>query len=149
MVEMLAVLSVILILLGTYAANTVRTRSMGDVANLRTQAASLELAMQRMATKGPNVEADWRALSASLADPAPLLDKANTIRNRRLYEFLLASYNGNNPALSRPVPFSSFIKAFQGYTLQFPNEIRIASGVRVRVLDPSDEEVYPEMPDMN
>jgi len=117
LVEMLAVMSVIMILLGAYAASTVRTKSISEASVVSVHAAALEGAMSRYAAKGATAQNNWSS-----------------------YTTLEDHYNSQlQPLMGKQIPYSELAKVFTGYTVTMPASVF----GQIRVTGPDGAQVYP------
>lgn len=119
LVEMLAVMSVIMILLGAYATSTVRSKSMSEASTVSVHAAALEAAMAKYAAKGLTAQNNWST--------------ATTLQEH---------YNSQlQPLMGKQIPYSELAKVFVGYTVTMP----VSVFGQIIVTGPDGVQVYPRI----
>lgn len=102
-VEMFAILAILAFLIGMYYMNTIYAKSESEVEVVRVQAAVLEAGLSTYKYRGgPTARSEWETLGGGTL-------------SANMYSVLNTS-----GALSRNVPFSTFMGSFTGYAILMP-----------------------------
>jgi len=143
LVEMLAVMSVIMILLGAFTASAVRSKSASNEAAIRVQASMLENVLHRALLKSNAENNAWRTAHGTITEDAAHDGFANGTKAAQLFDSKILAYMDDldmKEVNRSGVNGTDLIAVFKGYHVIFP--LDLAGSVTVKRLS-DNQTIYP------